>query len=208
LVRDEYGVIGIIYRDLDAPPHIAAPTEEALAALEGGTLRADAATDLAVQLREWKHTDPVLGVISAYLYDAIGDVDSIRRMASFYAQNNEAIPYDIALLGGLGGGKTERGFMVEVPEVNERSPRTDAESKRFWTYCRMEARGGLVGGLWPWMRQGWVFLDDPSDVGSPLILPGLVELRSGLMRSRFTTFEKDAALALAKLCDLQPKEDG
>jgi hypothetical protein len=208
LVRDEYGVIGIVYRDLDAPPDIAVPTEEALVALEDGALRADAAADLAIQLREWKHADPVLGVISAYLYDAVGDIDNIRRMASFYAQYNEAIPYDIALLGGLRGPLTGRGFMVEVPEVKERQPHTDAESKRSWTYCHMEARSGLVGGLWPWMRQGWVFLDYPSDIGSPLILPGLVELRSGLMRSRFATFEKHAALELARLCDLQPRADG
>jgi hypothetical protein len=208
LVRDQYGVIGIVYRDLDAPPHSAMPTEQALAALEGGALQADAVTDLGVQLREWKHVDPVLGVISAYLYDAIGDIDAIRRMASFYAQYNEAIPYDIALLGGLRGVRTERGFVVEVPEVKERRPRSDAEWKRSWTYSRMEARSGLVGGLWPWMRQGWVFLDDPGDVGSLLFLPGLVELRSALMRSRFTTFEKDAALALARLCDLQSRDDG
>src|ERR1700730_17338308 len=101
-------------------------------------------------------------MISAYLYDASGDSDSIRRMASFYAEYNQAIPYDIALLGGLHGNRTERGFVVEVPEVKERRPRTDAEEQRYWTHCRMEARSGLVGGLWPWMRQGWTFLDDPS----------------------------------------------
>lgn len=203
LVRDEHGVTGLVYRDPSAPPHIIAPTEEALADLDSGALRADRATDLAVQLREWKHADPILGVISAYLYDAIGDVDSIRRMASFYARSGEAIPYDIALLGGLHGTRTERGFKVEVPEVQERKPRTDAEKKHDWTYCGMKAREGFVGGLWPWMRQGWAFLYDSRDEGSSLILPGLVELRSGLTRSRFATFEKDSALALARLCGLK-----
>ena len=203
VVRDRYGVTGLLYRDLSAPPASVVPTEDALAALEEGTLRADAVTDLAVRLREGKHVDPVLGVISAYLYDAIGDTDSIRRMASFYARESEAIPYDIALLGGLAGGRTERGLVVNIPEVKRREPRTVAERQHNWTYCQTEAAIGLVGGYWPWMRQGWIFLDYPSDVGSPLILPGLVELRSGLMRSRFATLEKDAGLALARLFSME-----
>ena len=204
VVRDDYGVTGLVYCDLDAPRGGAAPVEEALAALDSGALRADTADDLAVRLREWKHADPVLGVISAYLYDATGDIDSIRRMASFYVQHGQAIPYDIALLGGLHGGRTEHGFVVEVPEVKEREPRTDAERDKPWTHCRMDATRGLVGGLWPWMRQGWIFLDDPGDVGSPLILPGLVGRRPGLTRSRFATLEKDAAHVLAGMCGLHP----
>ncbi|MFL5296328.1 MAG: hypothetical protein ACJ798_08100 [Phenylobacterium sp.] len=204
LVRDEYGVTGLVYRDLHMPRKSDAPVEEALDALESGALRGEAATDLAVKLREWKHADPVLGVISAYLYDAIGDVDSIRRMASFYARYGEAIPYDLALLGGLSGTRTGQAFTVQVPEVMAREPRTQEESKKSWTHCAMPACVGVVGGLWPWMRQGWIFLDDPSDAGSPLILPGLTELRSSLMRSRFATFEKDAALQLASLCGLHP----
>jgi hypothetical protein len=202
-VRDQHGVTGLLYRDLSAPPASVVPTEDALAALEKGSLRADAVTDLAVRLRQAKHVDPVLGVISAYLYDAIGDTDSIRRMASFYARESEAIPYDIALLGGLAGGMSERGFLVNIPEVKSREPRSEAERQHNWTYCRTDAAIGLVGGYWPWMRQGWIFLDDPIDVGSPLILPGLVELRSGLMRSRFATLEKDAGLALARLFSLE-----
>jgi len=207
LARDKYGVTGMLYRNLMAPREVSAPVEQALADLENGTLRADEATDLAVKLRVWKHADPVLGVISAYLYDSIGDVDSIRRMASFYVQNNQAIPYDIALLGGLTGRRADNGFWVEIPEVKQRKPRTEAEKKESWTYCAMPARKGLVGGLWPWMRQGWVFLDDPTDVGSPIILNGLIDLRSGLMRSRFTTLERDAALELARICGLHGPEE-
>jgi len=206
LVRDEYGVTGMLCRDLHAPRDIVTPTEEALAALDSGSLRADTATDLAVQLRKWKHADPVLGVISAYLYDAIGDIDSIRRMAAFYAQYGEAIPYDVALLGGLTGHRTASGFLVDVPEVQKREPRTNAEAGQSWTHCHMAAQKGLVAGFWPWMRQGWIFLDDPTDAGSPLVLSGLVGLRAGLMRSRFATLEKDAALTLAHICGLQARK--
>jgi hypothetical protein len=205
---DDHGVAGLVYQDLLAPPHVGEITVEALEALESGSLRGDAATNMATQLRVWKHVDPVLGVISAYLYDAIGDTESILRMASFYAGYGEAIPYDIALLGGLSGFMTERGFLVDVPAVKQRQPRTQMELEKSWTHCATTATQGLVGGLWPWMRQGWAFLDDPSDVESTLILPGLAKLRSGLTRSRFTTFNEEAALKLANFCNLRPNNEG
>jgi hypothetical protein len=49
------------------------------------------------------YIDPLVGVISAYLYDSIGDIDSIRQMAFYYAKAQQAIPYDIALLASLKG---------------------------------------------------------------------------------------------------------
>lgn len=205
LSRDDYGATRIVYCNLQDSAAILAPTEAALSALDRGALRTDEATDLAAELRRWKHADPVLGVISAYLYDAIGDVESIRRLAGFYVQYGQAIPYDIALLGGLRGEGTDSGFVVEIPEVEERRPRTDLEKGLSWTYSAMPACKGMVAGFWPWLRQGWTFLDNPTDFGSPLILPGLVELRSSLMKSRFTTLETDAATELARLCGLRPR---
>ena len=205
LVRDDYGITGVLYRDIYAPVSQSIPTEEALKALEGGTLRADAAADYATQLREGKHADPILGVISAYLYDAVGDVDNIRRMASFYVLANQAIPYDIALLGGLAvSTHSAYGFQVQIPAVKARPPRTEAERTHDWTHCAVDASYGTVAGMWPWMRQGWTYLDHPSDVGSALIIPGLVDLRSSLMRSRFTTFESVAGRAAASLIGLMP----
>jgi len=82
----------------------------------------------------------------------------------------------------------------------------NAEAGQSWTHCHMAAQKGLVAGFWPWMRQGWIFLDDPTDAGSPLVLSGLVGLRAGLMRSRFATLEKDAALTLAHICGLQARK--
>jgi hypothetical protein len=208
LVRDDYGIAGVLYRDIYAGISQSIPTEEALKALESGTLRADAAADFATRLREGKHADPILGVISAYLYDAVGDVDNIRRMASFYALVNQAIPYDIALLGGLAVNKySARGFEVQIPAIKARAPRTDVERTHDWTHCAVHACSGTVAGMWPWMRQGWTYLDHPSDVGSPLIIPGLVDLRSSLMRSRFTTFERAAGRAAASLIGLKPQRE-
>jgi hypothetical protein len=204
LVRDDYGIAGVLYRDIYTGVSQSLPTQEALEALESGTLRADAAADFATQLRQGKHADPILGVISAYLYDAVGDVDNIRRMASFYAFANQSIPYDIALLGELAVNKTSaRGFEVQIPAIKARAPRTDMERTHDWTHCAVDASSGPVAGMWPWMRQGWTYLDHPSDVGSPLIIPGLVDLRSSLMRSRFTTFESAAGRAAANLIGLK-----
>ena len=45
-----------------------------LARLKDGGLRSTDIPDLAVKLRMYKHADHVLGVVSAYLYDSIGDV--------------------------------------------------------------------------------------------------------------------------------------
>ena len=206
-VRDRFGIAGTVYRDVYAPRSKAMPTEQALEALESGTLGADAVSEFATQLREFKHVDPILGVISAYLYDSVGDVDNIRRMASFYVEAGQAIPYDIALLGGLSVRQmSEHGFVVEIPAINGRAPRTAAEHDHDWTYCAVGAKSGVVAGMWPWMRQGWTYLDHPTDVGSRLIRGGLVDLRSGLMRSRFTTFEKEAGLAAAEIIGLRSRD--
>jgi hypothetical protein len=202
LFRDARGVAAIVYRNVDSPDE-AIDTTEALARLDSGALRADVVIDLAVMLRQAKHADPVLGVISAYLYDAIGDLESIRRMAYFYVYHGQPIPYDIALLAQLPGRRQGEGLWADVPALPKRAPRSDAEFRNNWTYAATPAAGGPVGGLWPWMRQGWVFLDHPDDSGSNLILPGLIELRSGMTGSRFATFDEKAGLALAQRFGLE-----
>ena len=103
VLRDERGVSALIYREIYTNPGVAKLAEEAIAQMEGGALRATAKIDLAVELRQGKHADPVRGVISAYLYDSVGDLESIRRMAYYYIQHDQPIPYDIALLARLRG---------------------------------------------------------------------------------------------------------
>src|SRR6185503_14302977 len=106
---------------------------------------------------------PVLGIISAYLYDSIGDIDSIRRMAFYYTIHSQPIPYDIAMLAQLRGEWVSSDVLLaHVPAVSERDARTEAEKRNSWTHLATPAAIGEVGGFWPWMRQGWPFLDDPS----------------------------------------------
>ena len=202
IMCNERGISALIYRRLFEPVDTAAVAESAIAAMEKGALRANAATDLAIALRTEKHSDPVLGVISAYLYDSIGDVENIRRMAFYYTQHNQPIPFDIALLAQLRGEWRNDLLWAHVPAVSERDARTDAEERYGWTHSATDAAVGEVGGLWPWMRQGWPFLDDPKENGSTLVSPGLIELSRHLTPGRFTTLDIEGAVSLAKIFNL------
>lgn len=202
LLREPRGVSALVYRKIGEPDKSAEITEEALAAMEAGTLHSDAATTLAAKLRRWKHVDPVLGIVSAYLYDSIGDIDSIRRMAFYYVQHEQPIPYDIALLAQIRGGRTDSGLWVKVPAIKKRRPRTETEEKFKWTFEATPEVEGAVAGFWPWMRQGWTFLDDPAEDGSTLILPGLIELIRHVRPARFATLDTDGGKRLAELFGL------
>ncbi len=197
---DPTGASAIVYRGISADSGDVATTARVLAQLEGGRLAADDKIRLATELRRGKHADPVLGVISAYLYDSVSDIDSIRRMAYFYVQRHQAIPYDIALLAQLPGIWRDGLLWATVPAVPKRKPRTDAEPKREeWTYAATSEVSGVIGGLWPWMRQGWTFLDHPDDSGSTLVMPGIIELLPRLARARFATLDRQGGQRLAQL---------
>ena len=204
VVATDRGVAALVYREIYSMPQVATATEDAIVQLERGGLRADDATDLAAELRHDKHADPVRGVISAYLYDSIGDVESIRRMAFFYLQHEQAIPYDIALLAQLEGERRDDGLLwATVPAVPAREPRTEKERALGWTYSATEELAGVVGGFWPWLRQGWAFLDDPADDGSTLVLPGLIEVADDVTAARFTTLHHAGARRLADVFGLR-----
>jgi hypothetical protein len=141
-------------------------------------------------------------VLSAYLYDSIGDIDNIRRTAWFYQDHHQPIPYDVALLAQLTGRRGNHVLHASIPAVSKREPRTDQERRFAWTYDAMPAAEGVVGGFWPMMRQGWTFLDDPSDDGSSLVLPGIVELIPSLTPARFATLDARGGEKLANLFGL------
>lgn len=205
LVCDSRGVSAVVYRPSNSDTG-ARKTEDVIGALELGALRADEVTDLAARIRTEKHVDPMLGVFAAYLYDSIGDVGSIRRMAYFYVQNQQPIPYDIAILAQIRGQQQGDRLVARVPRVAAREPRSDAERQYWWTYEETSACEGVVGGAWPWLRQGWAFLADPTGLESTLMRPGLTGLTKHLARSRFPTFDSAGGLELANLFDLVPRE--
>jgi Caspase domain len=204
LVVNERGVAGLIYREIHAEPEVATTTERAIGELERNALRADAVSDMAVELRQGKHADPVWGVISAYLYDSIGDLDSIRRMAYFYLEHQQPIPYDIALLAQLEGEIREGPLLwTSVPAVPAREPRSKAERGVEWSYQATPKKCGPVGGLWPWLRQGWAFLDDPEPDGHTLVLPAVADAAGQLTSARFATLHPDGGHHLATALQLE-----
>jgi hypothetical protein len=170
--------------------------EEAVSQLYSGRLARDATFDRAVDLRMKKHANPVLGVISAYLYDSVGDRDSIRRMAWFYVQHGQAIPYDIAFLAELPVvGFDEDQLCVEVPATKRRKANTASEKDNKWITRATPKAKGRVAGRWPWLRQGWPYVADPSEA-ERMMTYGVEPALKGLLSSPFTTLNADAGQAL------------
>lgn len=179
--------------------------EQAIARLASRRLEQSAVTDLATDLRMMKHANPVLGVISAYLYDAIGDQESIRRMAYFYVYNGQAIPFDIAFLGDLlprEGFKDPRQRFVTVPAISERKPGTSREGQEWWTTCATPKVRGEIAGFVPWMRRGWPFIAGTAAEGALALLVG-EGLPEPLMAGTFTTLTSGSGRTLVDLLQLE-----
>lgn len=131
---------------------------DALKGMSNGIFTSDDVVRLSHSLRVGKHIDPMLGVVSAYLYAQVGDLDSIRRMAFFYRSHGQGVPFDIALLGKLPFRRTGAGFSVEVPAVSATPNRfRDPEAPEF-TWCATDATEVKVAGLTPFLRAGWQLL--------------------------------------------------
>ncbi|AGP38332.1 hypothetical protein SCE1572_29935 [Sorangium cellulosum So0157-2] len=199
ILCDDCGSSALVYRAVWSDRSASRATVEALGRMERGGLRASDVLDEAVDLRHKKHVDPVLGAVSAYLYDAIGDLDNIRRMAWAYHDNHQAIPYDVALLAQLEAHVGSDGLLrVDIPAVPAREPRTEKEERFSWTHQATPPARAVVAGFWPLLRQGWAFLDDPA-----LATPELLELTSHLTRARFSTLHREGARRLSTLFGLQ-----
>jgi hypothetical protein len=89
-----------------------------------------------------------------------------------------------------------------VPAVPQRKARIETEERFEWTWNDTPSVKGWVGGLWPWMRQGWTFLDNPAADGSTLTLPGVIELTEHLKSGRFATLDAQGGRELAGLFKL------
>ena len=161
-------------------------TELAVAQLRAGVLSTQTGYDLAARLRDAKERDPVRGVIAAYIYDALGDRDSVQRIAWYLAQSGIPVPYDVALLGRLSATKAGPGIVeVAIPKTPRRAPRSAEETSRTWTFGSTSPARAPVAGVFPWLRQGWSLLDDEDSSG--LVMGGLAKLKVELLRSPFTT---------------------
>jgi len=151
--------------------------------------------DLAARLRDFKHTDPVLGALAAYAYARAGAVDEIRRLVYFYSEHNQPAPFDAVLLARLTIRRDNLGYSAHVAPVAERAPRSQIESERSWTYRATRAAQVRVAGGFPWLRQGWTLLEDDFRPE----FRRLAEFAGELRPSVVTTLASQAGEKLAEL---------
>jgi hypothetical protein len=151
--------------------------------------------DLAAKLRDFKHTDPVLGALAAYAYARAGAIQDIDRLVYFYAQRGQPAPFDAVLLARLEIDRDRHGYMARVPAVAARAPRSEVERSRTWTYQATPATPVRVAGGFPWFRQGWALLED--DFRDPF--RKLAKFAPKLAPGIVTTLERKAGAELAEL---------
>jgi hypothetical protein len=198
LSRDKRGVIGwtCVNRWMEVQPQIESSID-IIADLQLGNLPADQVDRIAAGLRRMKHVNPVVGAISSYLYDYSGDIDSIRRMAYFYCYHDQAIPFDIAFMGLLPIRLRQNGYEARVPAVDARihSPHNDTLPK--WVTRATPAQEGDIAGFWPWLRQGWQFVEDPEPEDQAAA-DSLRDVVPFLLPSQFSSFRKEGAEILIR----------
>lgn len=174
--------------------------------LQVGNLSVEQLDNIAVKLREEKHISPTLGAIASYLYDYTGDIDSIRRMAFFYCHYNQPIPFDVAFMGLLTTENMGRDHIVaNVPSIPER-PRSEANAKLpKWVTRATHEHSGQVAGLWPWLRQGWQFMEEPAPQ-EKAAAHGLRDVAKFLLPSQFSSFKEQGARILMDRFNLEASE--
>lgn len=170
---------------------------QALADFASGKITPGDVDKFAAGLRENKHSDPVLGVISAYLYRAVADFDNIRRMAYHYVGTSQPVPFDIVLLGQMKvTRKAGGGFTVQIPEVGQ-GDEDAARGLPTYAFQSTPKAEGTVGGWCPWLGLGWDYVGEPREDWAVLV-EGLGELAGKVQRSGFTWFPKKQGRMMAK----------
>lgn len=176
-----------------------------IAGLQDGNLSADQVDDIAVKLREEKHVNPTLGAIASYLYDYTGDIDSIRRMAFFYCRCAQPMPFDVAFMGLLSTKEGQGGIVAEVPPIPARPQSIANVRLPDWVTRATDGEVGSVAGLWPWLRQGWQFLEDPAPQEKAAV-EGLGDVAKFLLPSQFSSFKEQGARILIDRFNLEASE--
>ncbi len=130
---------------------------EALKGLSAGILNSDDIRLFTQNMRICKHADPMLGIVSAYLYNGIGDIDNIRRMCYYYYHHQQDVPFDIAMLAGVPFERDGKNgcFVITVPEVQEIPKAHRAENAPEFTWRGTPSVNVNVAGVTPILRVGW-----------------------------------------------------
>jgi len=131
--------------------------------------------------------------MAAYVYSRAGAFDEIRRLCYFYAQRRQPVPFDAVLLARLKVQRKRGGWIAKIPAVRLRSPKNEAEARRGFTYRGTPSASVVVGGHFPWLRQGWSLLEDDFRRD----FRRLSRFARGIRPSLFTSFTPDIGEYLA-----------
>lgn len=161
------------------------------------TMSEDATRDHTISLREEKRADPVSGALAASLAFSIGDIDTIRRIAWFYAEAGEPIPFDVALLGDLMGSQSDGTLFVDIPATPEAAPLSEMEAaRRDYNRATSAKKKCPVAGQMPLLQDGWSMLEFST---LPLH-PALHNLAPHVISNAvMTTFKPDGTTILEDL---------
>ena len=174
----------------------------ALTALVHGKLASADSAAFADDLRDEKHANPMIGVVCAYLYDLVGDTDSIARLCHFYVQHGQGIPFDIALLSGgrLTRSEEKPGWELQYAGAREDKRRRNLGVPEYlWRATRKGT--GIVAGAAPLVRPGWHRLASRQDSA----LRELAMLADSLTQAPIATLVGETAISRCRavLEDLQ-----
>lgn len=163
-----------------------------IAQLTTGNLGSRNVRAIADSMRFEKHENPLLGIVCAYLYDLIGDTDSISRLCFFYKENHQAIPFDIALLSRGDLALTKTGWMLTYPAAKEDEQRKGPDVPDY-LWRKTEEGTASVAGAAPFLRVGWSRLTPHTHP----ILRRFGQLQGALAPSPIATLVGDDARQIA-----------
>lgn len=163
---------------------------QALKGLMTGALGPESIGLIAAEMRLRKHSDPLYGIVAAYLYDRSGDTDSIRRMCSYYARNDQKVPFDIAMLSRLSFRKTHAGFEIDVPKIEKDAAAKDLGMPDYVWSGMPPVKALSVSGFAPVLRMGWSRMETLLDPIDPL--QALASMRNTSANSYFPAFHGNA----------------
>ncbi len=196
--------VSLFHRPIGADDYEGQAAIDLLARAHAGLLSQHEIIDAAALLRGGKHRIITMGCIAAQFYDSIRDVDSLRSMASFYAQHQQPVPLDIVLYGGGRISQSEGCLYANIPAVPGRAPRTPEEQQRGFTFDATPGfeRHPLAGRI-PWMRHAWGAIltancDKSAEPWRRQALDAMAHLAPGSF-TNFTNAGRDALVALAAL---------
>lgn len=179
------------------PATVGLSAAEALKGLSARTLTSEDVAVLTRDMRQVKHADPMYGIVSAYLYNGIGDIENIRRMCYYYFERGQDVPFDIALLAQLElKARPDGGFVVEVPEVKELPEPLRPPDAPYFVWEATRSVTVNVAGVTPLLRAGWQHIRTSKHA----VHQKCWELTDHLTESPVSTFSgADVAARLTKI---------